>query len=1068
MNAILEIGLGNALMALVLAVVATALTIRKGHPAVAHVLWLLVFVKLLTPPLAAVPVPVSWADPPRRVVETDRGGVAEPARVSGTPAAPADSDGSWAVREDLSGAAEASGGTFSASGGGLPEMPSRRDDTDAGSFSATPAAVPGAAAGVAGVRGMLIAAWLAGSLVWFGVSAVLMWRVCRLLAFARPAPRGLEEEVQRLARLLGIARSPEVRIVSGAISPMLWPIGRRARILLPQQLLDRLTWEEQSTVLAHELAHVKRRDHWVRLLEYVGTGLYWWHPVVWWARVQLRRAEEECCDGWVVATLPDSAPTYATALLKTVDLFAQLPRNRPIADMIGSAARSTRLLERRLTMIYRQGTSFRPGRTWGILLALLAALVLPIVPGRASPATGPQGATAESDASETAVRADAATPSEENGDGPKDAPPHDADEGRPFKVFDTFKGKLKLEWKVVRPDPTHVSLTKSRGKLTITTQPGSIYGDELDVEEAVAAKNVYLIPNPARGREGFVVTTCIESFHPKKPYQQAGLVVYDDDDNYVKWVMEHARYGPSFTFVHETNRVAFGDYNAIPNEAGLDRLWLRLTKRANFYQYAYSIDGEEFTVVDEVAWGDGTPQFVGILAKNDRVPDEIDAVFDYVEVRSLTPKEKDEPVFREMQKLQGTWDVVSSKYDGEVREGLPLTRYVFDGSRLTITEVERTFQTRYSVELVNGWKELVLDSGLFGRRGESARALYRLEDDGLVLGLDSRTGAPAMKELVTRRGDGRFVVTLKRTPPDVVSALRRNALPAKQLFLQLDANHDGHLTPDEFTADWTTPEAIERAKDVFAVADRDKDDRVTFEEYQRKPNRATFLLLDVDRDGSLTLGEASLGSPLRDLAPDRAQTVFGLLDQDDDGTLTLEEYAARPPEFWFARTDRNNDGRLSLAEYSAANPGLVRTSRVQRVFAALDRDGDGNVNAEEFADRPQEVLFVKSDADGDGKLSLQEFAAWKRTAEELPAAKEALAQKDTDGDGSLSFREYAFRDEDEEFWEADRNGDGRLNREEFDASRVWRKAGDPLAAFPSFDRNRDQTVSLSEFRHHVD
>lgn len=54
MNAILEIGLNNALMAIVLAIVAVAAgTMRKSHPALTHALWLLVLVKLLTPPLRA-------------------------------------------------------------------------------------------------------------------------------------------------------------------------------------------------------------------------------------------------------------------------------------------------------------------------------------------------------------------------------------------------------------------------------------------------------------------------------------------------------------------------------------------------------------------------------------------------------------------------------------------------------------------------------------------------------------------------------------------------------------------------------------------------------------------------------------------------------------------------------------------------------------------------------------------------------------------------------------------------------------------------------------------------------
>jgi beta-lactamase regulating signal transducer with metallopeptidase domain len=61
---------------------------------------------------------------------------------------------------------------------------------------------------------------------------------------------------------------------------MLWSMGGRASILLPRALMDHLDDAQLDTLLTHELAHFKRKDHWVRLLELVVTALYWWHPVV--------------------------------------------------------------------------------------------------------------------------------------------------------------------------------------------------------------------------------------------------------------------------------------------------------------------------------------------------------------------------------------------------------------------------------------------------------------------------------------------------------------------------------------------------------------------------------------------------------------------------------------------------------------------------------------------------------------------------------------------------------------------------------------------------------------------
>ena len=63
---------------------------------------------------------------------------------------------------------------------------------------------------------------------------------------------------------------------------------------------------------------------------------------------------------------------------------------------------------------------------------------------------------------------------------------------------DDFDGKLTLNWKPVRFDHTHLSVTKNPGKLTITTQQGSIFGDETHdaYGEGVQAKNLFLIENP--------------------------------------------------------------------------------------------------------------------------------------------------------------------------------------------------------------------------------------------------------------------------------------------------------------------------------------------------------------------------------------------------------------------------------------------------------------------------------------------------------------------------------------------------------------------------------------------
>ncbi len=85
-------------------------------------------------------------------------------------------------------------------------------------------------------------------------------------------------------------------------------------------------------ILAHELAHVRRRDYMVRWLEWLACVCFWWNPMVWWARHHLRVNEELCCDALVVSSLKPRPHTYADSLLTAVECLA-CPVVRVIHEM---------------------------------------------------------------------------------------------------------------------------------------------------------------------------------------------------------------------------------------------------------------------------------------------------------------------------------------------------------------------------------------------------------------------------------------------------------------------------------------------------------------------------------------------------------------------------------------------------------------------------------------------------------------------------------------------------------------------------------------------------------------
>jgi regulation of enolase protein 1 (concanavalin A-like superfamily) len=207
-----------------------------------------------------------------------------------------------------------------------------------------------------------------------------------------------------------------------------------------------------------------------------------------------------------------------------------------------------------------------------------------------------------------------------------------------FLARESFDGKFSLNWQPVRHDPTHVSLKKNKGKLTITTQRGTIHGNEKANGEP-SARNIFVLQNPLASDIDFVITTCISEFKPTEKYQQAGLICYDDDDNYIKWDYEYSYAnggGPAFGLIRETN--AKPEHDIVAAEANLKRIWLRLTRRGTKYEYASSSDGDQFTVHGQRDW-EGKPRMVGVLAKNGGLAGvtEIDACFDFFEMKSPPP-----------------------------------------------------------------------------------------------------------------------------------------------------------------------------------------------------------------------------------------------------------------------------------------------------------------------------------------------------------------------------------------------------------------------------------------------
>jgi len=359
------------IVAILAAVVSMVCRWKRLSPAARHALWLVVLIKLITPPLFVWP----WAIPisAELVSEGAHGEVSQPKQLS-------------LQKIELPVMIDAKGESDTETDNLIVSSETFVIPLDAGinpevTSSSTPVLPklqsvnqPEQSSRWSWERGIF---W--GSLTWMtGIVLMVLWQglrirqMNRLVKNARPAADWLVRLVEETAVLLPV-RPPRVHLVSGVSTPILWAWGQPV-LLWPEGLSDQLSPEARQGVILHELAHLKRKDHWVGRLELVAGCLWWPNPLFWYVRHQLRENAELACDAWVTQTLPEGRRDYADALLTVCENYSHPAVPLPALGM-GKSTRRT--LERRLTMILRDRVPFRVSG-WGVAaVLLLGVLILP-------------------------------------------------------------------------------------------------------------------------------------------------------------------------------------------------------------------------------------------------------------------------------------------------------------------------------------------------------------------------------------------------------------------------------------------------------------------------------------------------------------------------------------------------------------------------------------------------------------------------------------------------------------------------------------------------------------------
>lgn len=324
--------LQNALIATVAAfVLAVGLTRWRVPARVEHLLWLVLAVKFLAPPLVRIPL----------AEELFAGTVLEVAVPAADPRPPAPALAASTAAAPAIATAPATATAQRSFGSGAPS-PST-------------------------IGRLLLALWCAGALFMFGHQAARLasWHRRR-----RPeaAPPELVRVVDEVAAALGI-RSPRVVLDEALETPVVAGL-LRPRLFWPVALMESMPATVSRTVIAHELSHIRRRDLWVGVVELVGRCVWWWYPGWGFVQRRLRDAAERACDDAVIRLYPSLRRRYAEGLLEVASAAAS-PRPAAALGLDGPGS-----MRRRLRAVLAPSPPMRH-RSGALALVVFALVLLP-------------------------------------------------------------------------------------------------------------------------------------------------------------------------------------------------------------------------------------------------------------------------------------------------------------------------------------------------------------------------------------------------------------------------------------------------------------------------------------------------------------------------------------------------------------------------------------------------------------------------------------------------------------------------------------------------------------------
>ena len=308
-----------------------------------------------------------------------------------------------------------------------------------------------------GWQEVLVLCWLSGAMI--KLIRVLMG--CRRMS-ARLRIESILQDHAVLAQMrtacerFGLRKPIPIMETDQVASPALFGLFSPV-LLLPRKALQSYTSSELNHIIMHELAHVRRKDHWLNWLMTFCQILHWFNPVIWLAFGRMRADRELATDHLALKTNGDQdATAYGQTILKTL---RHLARPTYMPGLVG-ILEDKRHLKTRFEMM----AAYLPHRRFSWVMLLLITLPL-MVMTLTNPARGQDNA-----------RASKATTDNEN--------PTDSEKATtPGKIFKTIRIQVvdketnnpiensNLQWWTGFPGEKNQGTTDSEGFLEIDLPP---------------------------------------------------------------------------------------------------------------------------------------------------------------------------------------------------------------------------------------------------------------------------------------------------------------------------------------------------------------------------------------------------------------------------------------------------------------------------------------------------------------------------------------------------------------------------------------------------------------------